>query len=149
MDEEDDAYAFNSNRFSFRPDYKVPVSPEPSVTMLPVSPPQQCFDSLDRNSLTLTLDQIPQSPIKTIPGTRVELWAPAGKLGVAIDVVDGRPIVWRLKSGSPLEGFLEKGDIIVALDEVDTSHMSAADVTSLMVRRMRQRRKIAYIRPGS
>jgi C-terminal processing protease CtpA/Prc len=97
----------------------------------------------------LTLDQIPQSPIKEIPGTRVELWAPAGKLGVAIDVVDGRPIVWRLKSGSPLEGFLEKGDIIVALDEIDTSHMSAADVTSLMVRRMRQRRKIAYIRPGS
>ena len=97
----------------------------------------------------LTLDTVIQSPIKEIPGTRVELWAPAGKLGVAIDVVDGRPIVWRLKPGSPLEGFLEKGDIIVALDEIDTSHMSAADVTSLMVRRMRQRRKIAYIRPGS
>jgi C-terminal processing protease CtpA/Prc len=80
-------------------------------------------------------------------GTRAELWAPAGKLGVAIDVVKGHPIVWRIKDGSPLEGFLKKGDIIVGIDEIDTSRMSAADVTSVMVRRMRQRRKITYVRP--
>lgn len=149
FDDDEDNYAFNSNSFSFGTGSKVPLSQDPTVTMLPRSPPRQCFDSLDRSSVMLTLDTVIQSPIKEIPGTRVELWAPAGKLGVAIDVVDGRPIVWRLKPGSPLEGFLEKGDIIVALDEIDTSHMSAADVTSLMVRRMRQRRKIAYIRPGS
>lgn len=146
-DDEDDNN-FNSHRFSFRPGYKIPASPEPSVIILPPSPRPEYFDGFDRSSLHLTLDTIPNSSFKEQNGTRVELWAPAGKLGVAIDVVEGRPIVWRIKPGSPLEGFLDKGDMIVAIDEIDTSRMSAADVTSLMVRRMRQRRKIAYIRPG-
>lgn len=77
---------------------------------------------------------------------RNELWAPAGKLGVAIDVVNGQPVVHRVRDGSPLEGFLQKGDKVVAIDEVDTSYMSAADVTALMVRRMTKRRKIVYVR---
>ena len=146
--DEEDNKTFDSHRFSFRPGYKVPSSPEPSVAVLPLSPRQNYFDGFDRSSLHLTLDTIPNSPLNKPHGTRVDLWAPAGKLGVAIDVVEGRPIVWRIKAGSPLEGFLEKGDMIIAIDEIDTSRMSAADVTSLMVRRMRQRRKIAYIRPG-
>lgn len=96
---------------------------------------------------SLTLDAEDEEPAEAIPGNRAELWAPAGKLGVAIDVVDGQPVVWRIKDGSPVDGFLQKGDVIIAIDEIDTSHMSAADVTSVMVRRMRQRRKITYVRP--
>lgn len=155
-DDEDDFAAFGSNRFSFRPGYKTPESPEPSYgdnepssyASLPSPSSRRSFDGGAFGSLNLTLDDVAKSPIKeSDSAARVELWAPAGKLGVAIDVVEGQPLVWRIKTGSPLEGFLEKGDHIVAIDEIDTTRMSAADVTSVMVRRMRQRRKITYVRP--
>ena len=142
-DDEENGIALKSKRFSFRPGYKIPQSPVPSIDESPEISRQ---DGFDRGSLTLTLETVNSS--ETVLGSRIELWAPAGKLGVAIDVVEGRPIVWRIKPGSPLEGFLDRGDIIVAIDEIDTSHMSAADVTSIMVRRMRQRRKIVFIRPN-
>ena len=108
--DEEDNKTVDSQRFSFRPGYKVPSSPEPSVAALPLSPRQNYFDGFDRSSLHLTLDTIPNPPLNKPHDTRVDLWAPAGKLGVAIDVVEGRPIVRRIKAGSPLEGFfLEKG----------------------------------------
>ena len=75
-----------------------------------------------------------------------ECYAPPGKLGVAIDTINGQPIVHRLKAGSPLEGVLRRLDKIIAIDDVDTSSMSAADVTHLMVKKMNQKRKISFIR---
>lgn len=72
--------------------------------------------------------------------------APAGKLGVAIDTVNGIPVVHRVREDSPLHGVLRRLDIIVAVDEVDTTSMSAADVTSLMAQRMSNSRTISYLR---
>mmetsp|Transcript_16377 Transcript_16377/g.18370 ORF Transcript_16377/g.18370 Transcript_16377/m.18370 type:complete len:97 (+) Transcript_16377:1-291(+) len=77
---------------------------------------------------------------------RRECFAPAGKLGVAIDSVNGIPVVHRLKDGSPLEGTLKHMDQIVAINDVDTTGMSAADVTHLILKGMGQERKISYIR---
>lgn len=74
------------------------------------------------------------------------IYAPPGKVGVAIDVINGQPTVHKIRSGSPLEGLLQHGDIILSIDDVETSNMSAADVTHLMVRRMNYRRKISFIR---
>jgi len=48
--------------------------------------------------------------------------------------------------GSPLHGVLMKKDWIVGIDEVDTTFMSAAEVTKLMVSRMKSSRNISYIR---
>lgn len=67
-------------------------------------------------------------------------------MGVAIDVVDGRPVVHRVKKGSPLEGLLQPNDRVLAIDDVDTTTMTAADVTSLMVKRMDYGRKITIAR---
>ena len=72
--------------------------------------------------------------------------APPGKLGVAIDSINGQPVVHRIKEGSPLEGVLRRLDRIVGIDDVDTSRMSAADVTYLMVKSMNRPRLITYIR---
>lgn len=139
--DDDDETAYGSNpRFSFQPNGSYPESPPSIYDKLP---PQA--RSVFASNPDLSLDGV-ASRRETEDAGRAELWAPAGKLGVAIDVVDGHPIVWRIKAGSPLEGFLQKGDMIMAIDEIDTSHMSAADVTSVMVRRMRQRRKISYVR---
>ena len=74
------------------------------------------------------------------------IYAPPGKVGVAIDVVNGQPTVHKIRNGSPLEGVLQHGDIILSIDDVETTNMSAADVTHLMVKRMNYRRKISFIR---
>ena len=94
-------------------------------------------------SLGARMDEI-NDPIK--PVTRKHCYAPPGKIGVAIDVINGQPVVHKVKKGSPLEGLLQPMDIVVAIDDVDTSCMSAADVTHLMVKRMNYRRKITFIR---
>lgn len=75
-------------------------------------------------------------------------FAPPGKLGVAIDTVGGFACVHKVKSGSPLEGKLTRLDRIVAINEVDTSNMNAAEITRLMVSKMNESRRIHYIRKG-
>eukprot|EP00984_Skeletonema_dohrnii_P027143 scaffold16600_cov145-Skeletonema_dohrnii-CCMP3373.AAC.5 len=77
------------------------------------------------------------------------IYAPPGKVGVAIDVINGKPTVHKIRNGSPLEGLLQHGDIILSIDDVETSNMSAADITHLMVKRMNYRRKISFIRSGN
>jgi C-terminal processing protease CtpA/Prc len=142
-DEENDSYE-SERKYAFRPSENYvdtdspPASPEPYYVL-------DARTSRSRPS-RLTQDESVLFTALEQEVRRTELWAPPGKLGVAIDVVNGHPVVHSLKAGSALEGFLSKGDRIVQIDEIDTSLMSAADVTSLMVRRMNDRRKIVYIR---
>mmetsp|Transcript_22599 Transcript_22599/g.34451 ORF Transcript_22599/g.34451 Transcript_22599/m.34451 type:complete len:453 (+) Transcript_22599:93-1451(+) len=75
-----------------------------------------------------------------------ECFAPPGKLGVAIDTINGQPVVHRVKDDSPLSGVLRRLDVIIGVDEVNTADMSAADVTSLVAKRMGNNRKITYLR---
>ena len=44
---------------------------------------------------------------------------------------DGGHIVTRVKDGSRLTGLVEEGDVIVALNEVDTRSMSGVALTSM------------------
>ena len=67
---------------------------------------------------------------------RREHIAPAGKLGVVIDTTKYGPVVHDVKSGSPLEGVLFRGDRIVSIDDEDTSTLTASAVTKIMARKM-------------
>lgn len=144
-DEDDVSYESTKSKFSF-----IPPRDSESSSKLDEDSAQESFMTSLREDFSSELDS-DLAADKVLPADidedRTELWAPAGKLGVAIDVVDGRPVVWKIKAGSPVEGFLQKGDFLLGIDEVDTSSMSAADITSIMVRRMRQQRKITYVRP--
>eukprot|EP00592_Proboscia_alata_P005363 CAMPEP_0194371048 /NCGR_PEP_ID=MMETSP0174-20130528/19402_1 /TAXON_ID=216777 /ORGANISM="Proboscia alata, Strain PI-D3" /LENGTH=729 /DNA_ID=CAMNT_0039148863 /DNA_START=185 /DNA_END=2370 /DNA_ORIENTATION=+ len=88
-------------------------------------------------------------PIAPIDGTPLECFTPAGKVGVAIDTAPDEggtgPIVHKVSAGSPLEGILNPGDRILAIDDQDCRGLSAANVTRLMVKRMDKKRKITYI----
>lgn len=79
---------------------------------------------------------------------RGEFIAPPGKLGVAVDTLDSVPVVHRIKPGSPLQGILYPMDKIICIDEVNTSSMTAGEVTKLMVARMTRPRRITYLRGG-
>lgn len=71
--------------------------------------------------------------------------APPGKLGIVIDTTLEGPVVHKINAQSPLEGILFPGDIIVAIDDVDTRAMSASAITALMVRTANLRRKLTVL----
>jgi C-terminal processing protease CtpA/Prc len=71
--------------------------------------------------------------------------APPGKLGIVIDTTLEGPVVHKVNPQSPLEGALFPGDIIVAIDDVDTIAMSASAIKALMVRTANPRRKLTVL----
>jgi hypothetical protein len=82
---------------------------------------------------------VKKSTIKTI-------LAPPGKLGIVIDTTVEGPVVHNVNQGSRLEGKIFPGDIIVAIDNVDTRAMSASAITALMVKTASQQRKLTVRR---
>lgn len=70
--------------------------------------------------------------------------APPGSLGVGLKTVNGFPVVSKLKPGSPLAKTLRPNDIIIAIDDVETSRLPASAVTNIMSSRRHSTRKITY-----
>jgi C-terminal processing protease CtpA/Prc len=64
---------------------------------------------------------------------RIEIDAPAGKLGVVIDTpVGGVPLVHAIKDTSILADQVRVGDQLVSVDDVDTTQLSAIEVSKLI-----------------
>ena len=76
----------------------------------------------------------------------IDIFAPKGKLGIIIDTCSEGPIVHSVKPMSPLDGHIERGDLIVGVDDEDTSAMSAHDLTRLVARKSKKERKITVAR---
>jgi hypothetical protein len=68
--------------------------------------------------------------------------APSGKLGIVIDTTVEGPVVHNVNKGSRLTGKIFSGDIIIAIDDVDTRAMSASAITALMVKTANQQRTL-------
>jgi hypothetical protein len=79
------------------------------------------------------------------PRVRREIEAPPGILGVIMDCSDQGPIVYSVKKESPLRGIVHKGDLIVGLDGMDTSHLSSSGLTKLMAARKQHTRRITVL----
>jgi C-terminal processing protease CtpA/Prc len=107
------------------------ISNQSKATQSPLFEPQT-----SKNSYTDELQRLP----------RDHIFAPPGKLGVAIDIFNGQPVVQKIRKGSPITGMLQEGDIILAIDDVDISCMSLAEVTFLMVKNMERVRRITFVR---
>ena len=108
-------------------------------SVFPDSGPPNASLNLAPKSATSYTDELNSLP-------KQHVFAPPGKIGVAIDVVNGQPVVHKVRKNSPLENMLQSNDIIMAIDDEDACGMSAADVTSLMVKRMDRVRKITFVR---
>lgn len=89
-----------------------------------------------KNSYTDELESLPRDTI----------YAPPGKLGVAIDIFNGQAVVMKIRKGSPITGMLQEGDILLAIDDVDCTCMSLAEVTFLMCKNMEKVRRITFAR---
>eukprot|EP00577_Skeletonema_sp_RCC1716_P006312 CAMPEP_0113386448 /NCGR_PEP_ID=MMETSP0013_2-20120614/8015_1 /TAXON_ID=2843 ORGANISM="Skeletonema costatum, Strain 1716" /NCGR_SAMPLE_ID=MMETSP0013_2 /ASSEMBLY_ACC=CAM_ASM_000158 /LENGTH=622 /DNA_ID=CAMNT_0000269291 /DNA_START=92 /DNA_END=1957 /DNA_ORIENTATION=- /assembly_acc=CAM_ASM_000158 len=63
----------------------------------------------------------------------LDVYAPAGKLGVVIDTPnDGAPIVHAVKDSSPIADKIQVGDKLVAVDDQDVRTMTAIQVSKLI-----------------
>jgi hypothetical protein len=106
-------------------------SNQTSSTPSPLFEPQS-----SKNSYTEELESLPRDTI----------YAPPGKLGVAIDILNGQAVVKKIRKGSPITGMLQEDDILLSIDDVDCSCMNLAEVTFLMVKNMERVRRITYVR---
>uniref|UniRef100_A0A7S3PUF8 PDZ domain-containing protein n=1 Tax=Chaetoceros debilis TaxID=122233 RepID=A0A7S3PUF8_9STRA len=63
----------------------------------------------------------------------IEIYAPAGKLGVVIDTPDnGAPVVHNIKDTCPIADKLRVGDKLIAVDNEDVRSMTAVKVSKLI-----------------
>jgi len=79
---------------------------------------------------------------------RIVIMAPPGKLGVVIDTFDnGAPGVNAIRDDSVLKDQLQVGDVLVEFDGVDTTEMTALQVSTLIGERSKNPvRKLAFVR---
>ncbi|CAB9518083.1 expressed unknown protein [Seminavis robusta] len=84
----------------------------------------------------------------TINEELIEIYAPAGRLGVVLDTPgDGPPIVHEIRSTSVLREELQVGDRVIALDDEDVRMMSANKVSKIISRKMENStRKFSIVR---
>jgi hypothetical protein len=71
--------------------------------------------------------------------------APAGRLGIVVDTTLEGAVVHSIKPDSPLQALLSVGDIIAAVDDVDTKGMDAASITSLMAAKANPERTLTVL----
>jgi hypothetical protein len=81
-------------------------------------------------------------------GQRIEIQAPAGKLGVVIDTFDnGQPGVNAIRGDSVLKGDLCIGDLLMEFDGQDTSNMTALEVSRMIgARSGNETRRLVFMR---
>jgi hypothetical protein len=82
---------------------------------------------------------------------RIDVVAPAGKLGVVIDTpMNGVPKVHAIKESSVLADRVRIGDKLVSVDGQDTTDLSAIRVSKLISSKaMNERRHMVFMRPSS
>jgi len=74
---------------------------------------------------------------------RVEVVAPAGKLGMVIDTPSGGvPVVHAIKNSSVLANEIMVGDRLISVDDEDTTEYTAVQVSKLISQKEKQEKRI-------
>lgn len=89
------------------------------------------------------------SPIQQLKEEMLEIYAPAGRLGLVIDcpTSEDTPIVHAIKDTCPIRSEIYVGDKLVAVDDEDVREFNAVQVSRLISKKSEQkRRKLTIIR---
>ena len=87
---------------------------------------------------------------RELPYEIYDFFAPSGKLGFLIDTTPDGPMVITIKRSSQLFGFIQDGDLIIGLDDIDTRYMTASTLTRLMDIKSRETyRRISVLRQST
>lgn len=92
-----------------------------------------------------TFDQIYEA---NVHDEMLNIYAPAGKLGVVIDTPnEGAPVVHAVKETSIIAGKIQVGDKLVAVDDDDVRTMTAIKVSKLLSQKSNnESRKLTVVR---
>jgi len=74
-----------------------------------------------------------------------DCYAPPGKLHIVIHTTKDGPAVHSIREGSALEGHLFPEDLIVAVDDIDTTSCTAEEVIKALAARVDSERKITVL----
>ena len=90
------------------------------------------------------------------PGSVVEssalsydVFAPPGALGIIVDTTEKGCIIHSMKKSSPMRGLMNRGDIIIGLDNFDVRNMSAASLSKLMAKKSDQAERKFTLLPSN
>ena len=119
-------------------DYPTGTEDYPVTTMVPGSSGNTIFSD------DPTFDQAYEDLREEV----IDIYAPAGKLGVVIDTPDdGAPVIHAVKDTSPIANKVQVGDKLVAVDDEDVRSMTAIKVSKLISRKSNNAsRKLTIIR---
>ena len=120
-----------------------PISPN-SVGRIPNS--VGYFSTPAQSNSGVEVDRRAASPTDMSSRVRRDVMAPPGKLRILIANTQGYgPAIHTIKPGSPVEGMLFVGDIIVALNDTSTRKSKADEITRLLKVTVREERKITVL----
>ncbi len=113
-------------------------------------------DRLDDEGNSSSMNSPPVSPESTKNRSSIgspithniicrDVIAPPGKLNIVIHSTKDGPAIHSVKQGSALEGKLFRGDLVVAVDDMDTRTLNAVDVMEMMAQKSDSERKITVI----
>jgi len=103
--------------------------------------------TLSRDNVSLFTDDQSFERMYGVEDERIEITAPAGKLGVVIDTpLSGNPIVHAIKDTSVLADQVQLGDKLVSMDGIDTTQMSAMKVSKLISSKAQNQRILVFHR---
>ena len=74
-----------------------------------------------------------------------EITAPPGKLGVVLNTSEKGPVVQSVAPGSPLEGMVWPGDVVISIDGIKARKMSAASMMEYMKTNLHKSRKLTMM----
>lgn len=78
-----------------------------------------------------------------------DVFAPPGALGIVVDTTEKGCIVYSLKKSSPMQGLMNRGDLIIGLDNFDVRNMNASSLTKLMAKKSEQTERKFTLMPSS
>lgn len=67
-----------------------------------------------------------------------DVFAPPGPIGIVVDSTPKGCVVHSLRKTSSMQGLINPGDLIVALDDEDVTALDASELTKLMARKAQQ-----------
>lgn len=115
-------------------------SPDADGTVDSLSP----LSAVPTNASPFTDEAIREKPVNS-GVVYHDVQVPPGKLNVVIHSTTDGPAIYSVNEGSALSGKLFPGDLIMAVDSVETRNLSAEEVMKLMVEKNDVERKISVL----
>eukprot|EP00590_Aulacoseira_subarctica_P009672 CAMPEP_0172434140 /NCGR_PEP_ID=MMETSP1064-20121228/70473_1 /TAXON_ID=202472 /ORGANISM="Aulacoseira subarctica , Strain CCAP 1002/5" /LENGTH=389 /DNA_ID=CAMNT_0013182339 /DNA_START=170 /DNA_END=1339 /DNA_ORIENTATION=- len=114
------------------------ITSENSAIEIQASPEKRANSRSPLRDVSVSPAKSSRSPQHRVSQHEAICYAPKGPLGLIMESSAFGPMVHSVKQFSPMVGILNPGDIIIAVDDEDTTHMDPASLAKLMMKKAKQ-----------